>query len=63
MFQRCAGVRTDANGCIAVPLTPTEIFRNIIPGLAADMKAASPMAGGFGLRPAAAGPSPIPRGP
>ena len=32
MFQRCSAVSVGANAGIAVPVTPTDIFRNIIAG-------------------------------
>ena len=51
-----------ANAGIAVPVTPTEIFRNIIAGATPPISLALPIAGGFGLSAAPAGPSPMPRG-
>ena len=49
MFQRWSAVSVDANAGIAVPVTPTEIFRYIIAGVTAAITAAVPIAGGCGL--------------
>src|SRR6478736_8180475 len=63
MFQRCSAVSCGENDGIAVPVTPTEILRNIMAGVTSATADALPIAGGFGEIVAAAGPSPIPRGP
>src|SRR5215475_958063 len=63
MFQRCSAVSCGENDGIAVPVTPTEILRNIIAGVTSATADALPIAGGFGEMAAAAGPSPMPRGP
>ena len=48
-------VSVDANAGIAVPVTPTDIFRNIIAGATAPIVAALPIAGGFGVSVASGG--------
>src|SRR5215207_7398122 len=63
MFHRCSSVRAGAYAGIAVPATPTEIFRNINDGVTEPITAALPIAGGGGVSFAPAGPSPIARGP
>ena len=63
MFHRCSALKLAANAGMAVPVTPTDIFRNIIAGLTDAMTDALPIAGGRGLSATPFGPSPIPRGP
>jgi len=63
MFQRCSSLSVPANAGIEVPLTPTEIFLNIIAGATSAISAALPIAGGRGFSVRPAGPSPSPRGP
>ncbi len=63
MFHRSSLVSVDANAGMAVPVTPTDILRNIIAGVTSAIAAALPIAGGLGVMPRAAGPSPIPVAP
>jgi len=48
---------------MAVPETPTEIFRKVIAGVIVDIALAVPIAGGGGLSVDASVPSPLPIGP
>jgi len=62
-FQRCSAVSEAANAGIAVPVTPTEIFRNVMAGVTAAIVAGLPMTAGFGVNAAPAAPSPMPATP
>ena len=63
MFQCWSAVSCVANAGIAVPLTPTEILRNIIDGVTALIITSVPIAGGCGFSAFPAGPSPRPSSP
>ena len=64
MFQRCSAVSCGENAGIAVPVTPTEILRNIIAGVTSAIVARVADRRRLRVeRSPPAGPSPMPRAP